>query len=138
MFKTQHFRRKIMKLVGKGEKSHKIGERVKKSEIWAEKILHFCPSITIRKTRNNQGMKPPHSCPLTTPLALEFLGLLHRVLVPKSLLLYPNKKIPKPQSNHADLGRFSRISGWRRGEGGMTHSSREFGSWQLDPVTDGK
>lgn len=42
---------------------------------------------------------------------------------------------PKP----ADLGRFSRISGWgeEEGPGGMTHSSREFGNWQLDPVTEG-
>lgn len=42
---------------------------------------------------------------------------------------------PKP----ADSGRFSRISGGgeEEGPGGMTHSSREFGNWQLDPVTDG-
>lgn len=38
-------------------------------------------------------MKPPHSSPLTGSLALEFLGSCgHTVFVPKSLLLYPNKK----------------------------------------------
>lgn len=85
-------------------------------------------------------MKPPHSSPLTSPLALEFPGSCrHRVFIPKSLFLYPNKNTQataKP-CRFGQIQQNFRMEGVGKGQGGMTHSSREFGNWQLDPVMDG-